>query len=260
MVAPALPRVPTWNKLIDKFENRWTPKRKFPATVLLGAESVLARMQHELLVSKQSAPLGLGEILAALAWTSAGQVNPLLSRKSDTQALGLAFHGGCAELSLAEREYDPSNAWACVDALDAVTWACVFVGLTDSDDVADEWVDPFKKFVRANASDLALFRSLYQAASWRLALRLRQGETFDEATRDIVADSAWWRDYEAKFRSGKAAWTDLRERVSPGRGRKREPSRPRLGRDKRRSRTRSDSRRKVGPRDHGAAACPTASR
>ena len=188
--APALPaagpvKIPItlamgeWRSYVDRFEERWGGKRRFPVDVLLGAESVLARLLHELHVSKTFTPLGLGEILAVRAYTASGQVNPYATRKLGTQALGLTVKGGTTELAVRETEYDPRTVWACLDGLEAVKWAFTWACYTESDSAADAWVEPFRRFARNHPSELPLLRSLYDAAAWKLALGMRAGGTFD---------------------------------------------------------------------------------
>eukprot|EP00972_Heterocapsa_arctica_P105142 15493500-Heterocapsa_arctica.AAC.1 len=64
-----------------------------------------------------------------------------------------------------------------------------------------------------------MIKSLYDAASWKLAMELRAGRTFDESSFDIIRDTHWWRDYIDAFRPAQSSHT------GPGRGRDRSPSR-----------------------------------
>jgi hypothetical protein len=68
-----------WSELLN-FYNKIQLRgkdRRFPERTLLGAESVLARMDHEHRVSKSYSPVGLGEILQKRSFTSLDQVNGL---------------------------------------------------------------------------------------------------------------------------------------------------------------------------------------
>ena len=49
-----------WKLQIEHFESRWTPRRVF-LQLLIGAETVLARLLHELRATRLFAPLGLGD-------------------------------------------------------------------------------------------------------------------------------------------------------------------------------------------------------
>ena len=72
---------------VEKYESSWSPRRSFPVKMLLGAESVLARLLHEANSSRMFTPVGLGEILKNRAYAANGQLN-VLAQKSEDKALG----------------------------------------------------------------------------------------------------------------------------------------------------------------------------
>ena len=126
----------------------------------------------ELNTSKLFTPLRLGEILATRAFTAGGQINPMATRKSDCQALGLSTKDGEPAIAFANGpEYDPVTSWASMGAVDAIKWAYTLTGYVDSDEDAEAWVQPFRRLIRTAPGELSLFLSIYAAASWRLSWR-----------------------------------------------------------------------------------------
>jgi len=232
-----------WKLQIEQFESRWTPRRVFPQKILIGAEAVLARLLHELRTTRLFTPLGLGEILRVRAYTTTGQVNPLATKQRDAAFSLVTGKDGAAELSLrSQQSWSPTSQWAILDGLEAVKWAFVFAGYSDCDEVADNWVEWFRTMVRQRGDRLDFVKAVYDAASWRLALDMRGGFSFEVATKAIIRDTPWLSNFENQYR---APAQDRAER--PVRGdrleqQRRQPERKERGR--KRSRSRSPKRRK----------------
>ena len=199
---PKLLKAGEWKTHIDIYEAKWTPARKFPENILLGAEAVLARMLHEKRSSRHFTPVKLGEILQLRAYTSAGQCNPLAQKASDVKSLGIKNAGGETALTYEESAFDPRSQWAVLDGLESVKWAYTFCDYCN-DDVADSWVDYFRRLTRNRPNDLDLVKSVYDAASWRLVSAMRSGKSFQEATAEILADTAWFQDYIDQHRGSR---------------------------------------------------------
>ena len=209
-----------WKAKVDAYEQSWTPRRVFPQQLLVGAEEVLARVLFEFEESRCFTPISLGEILQLRAFTADGQVNSLATRANrDAKALKITQGGGTASLEVADREFIPQSQWAILDALEAVKWCMVWVGFAQDDEV-EVWVGIFKKLARKYPQRMDLVKSVYDAASWRLALAMRSGVTFVEAAKEIKADSDWFREYQDNFRprqnrgaegGGAGAWSNQRQ-------------------------------------------------
>ena len=185
---------------MDKYEQSYDPPRTFPQEVLLGAEATLAKMLHELLVTRIFNPVPLGEILQSRAFTATGQVNPWLAKSKNTKALGItAEPGGGFEFAVEEKELMPGTQWSLLDALEAQKWAYVWATYTTDED-AELWVAFFRKEIRLRPNQVELVRVMYEAASWRLALAMRTGQTFSEASAELRQDSVWRRDFMETFK------------------------------------------------------------
>ena len=89
------------------------------------------------------------------------------------------------------QSWSPSSQWAILDGLEAVKWAFVFAGYTDCDEVADGWVERFRCMVRLRGDRLDFVKAVYDAASWRLALDVRSGFSFEAAAKAITRDTPW---------------------------------------------------------------------
>ena len=178
----------------------------FPQKLLIGAEQVLARIWWENTESFDYTPIGLGELLRARAFTADGQVNTLMTKAvKEEKILGIIRKDGEPSLALRDREYEPGSQWAILDAFEAIKWALVWAGFA-LDDVVDQWTSIFTKMVRAQPYALDLVKSTYEAASWKLALQMRTGESFTQASAEIRRDTEWFRVYERDFQLQKARW------------------------------------------------------
>ena len=176
----------------------FTPPRVFPQQLLIGAEAVLARLIYEKTESLHFTPLALGEILKVRAFSATGDVNPLLARAEKPKPMKITQTDGEAHLALGDPEYTPKTIWSIIDGLDAVKWAYVFAGYA-LDEVAETWVSRFSQLARAKSGRLDMIKSLYDGASWRLVTAMRGGSTFGDATKNILDDTAWFRDFQERF-------------------------------------------------------------
>ena len=104
-----------------------------------------------------------------------------------------------AELVEANNQYVPKTQWAIIDGLEAVKWAytCAAYG---PDEVADMFFRPSVFFARQRPDELDGVRSLYEAASWELAILFRCVSTFDIAVSDVSSRTMWMREYLEDYR------------------------------------------------------------
>ena len=196
-VATAL-RPSQWVEQVEKYESSWSPRRSFPVKMLLGAESVLARLLHEANSSRMFALVGLGEILKNRAYAANGQLNVLVQKKSEDKALGWRRTGDTAELVEANSQHVPKTQWAIIDWLEAVKWAFTWAAY-GPDEVADMFIRHLL-CARQRLDELDGVRSLYEAASWELAILLRSGSTSDIAVSDVSSRTMWMREYLEDYR------------------------------------------------------------
>ena len=149
-VTPAIPttlRPGQWEEQVKKYENHWVPPRKFPVKVLIGAESVLARILHEATSSRLFSPISIGEILKVRAWASSGLINNMALKKHDEKILGWRRVGDSAELVPTSNRFDPKSSWAIIDGLESIRWAYTWAGY-GGDATTEEFVTPFIQLVQ----------------------------------------------------------------------------------------------------------------
>ena len=104
-----------WQNKIKRWEESYTPMRVFPARVLLGAESVLARMiwEHE---NKCYTLLQLGEIMQFRSFTAMDEINKLATRDFD-KALEIRADNSIGTKK--QKVFEPNSILTICDSLDA---------------------------------------------------------------------------------------------------------------------------------------------
>ena len=228
-----------WRKQVEAFERAWNPPRVFPVKVILGAEAVLARLLHELNVTRMFTPLGLGEILKSRAYSANGQVNNLATRRTDTLGIVRGATSGF-EIVDQDRPFLPDSVWGVLDGLESVKWAFTWAGYGTDED-SEVWVSYFRGLTRLRPQHLDFVRSFYDAASWRLCLDMRGGLSFAAASQAIVSDAGFRDDYDATYRPDRRRGRNERDdrgrdRSRRGRGDRDRADRPRRGAEANRDR------------------------
>ena len=241
-----------WAARIADYENRWTPPREFPGHLLLGAESVLARLVHEASVTRVYTPLLLHEIVQTRAYHATGDVNMEKSKREAVKTMGVLPRSATSsgpEFGYIEDTPDVRGAWAINDALEAVKWALVFAGWATTDAIAGEWASYFSDLVRERPRELDAVKSFYLAASWKLVHAMRNGKHFDVASREVIANFEFrFKHFErhgSYKRGGEAAdHANDRGRGDRGAGRKKDqrPNRPGSRRSRSQARGRGSGR------------------
>ena len=178
-----------WHSQIKKWEDSFTPSRRFPQELLVGAEAVLARLLFESQVSRLFTPIRIGEVLQLRSFTSTGQVNPLAAKTADKH---LGLDGGKLT-ELRPDIWDPRSLWSVVDGLEAIKWCFIFADYGD-ETTADRWTQHFIRLARTRQHHLPAVKACWDAASWRVALDMRKGESFAVATATVLADAGWFQD------------------------------------------------------------------
>lgn len=191
--APLTLEVGVWKQQIDKYNAVLINgvARKFPEKAILGAETVLARMWHEIHVTKLYTPVRLGEVLAHRFYTASGEMNRLALEPKKDRVLALDDRGQLHEQD--QPIWDPKNHMAVLDALDAIRWAWIFVEIA-SEPAINEWIDFFLRLIRSRPNKLDNTRKLWDMAGWRVALEMRSGGDFDRATRQVMDDAVFQND------------------------------------------------------------------
>eukprot|EP00435_Cladocopium_sp_Y103_P013637 s2457_g3.t1 len=149
-----------WGAMVKEYQSKQIDgeDRTFPTHEVLGAEAVLARVVHEVEISKNFTPVLLGEIIAARTFQSTGEPNPLAKREKAPQRLTLM---GEQLTTAPEEPWTPRSVLAIMDGLNSIR-------------------------CRPNKTDqLAQF---YLSTSWKLALEMRSGKTFAETSSTLMKD------------------------------------------------------------------------
>lgn len=184
-----------WQTRIREWESSYTPSRKFPTTLLIGAEPTLARMiwEHD---NKNYSLLQLGEIIQQRSFTSVGEINRLATKDMDK----------CLEvqpdLTLSTRKpkvFEPNSIVAMLDALQAAKWAFVFCGYS-SEEEAEKYIAFFEKQTKTHPQTPDRVRDLWNSCYWRMAQDMRMSISFSAATISIMTDLGWVNDQLNKKR------------------------------------------------------------
>ena len=100
-----------WTDLVKKYNSVCLAgvPREFPERMLIGSETILARVHWEHTCSKLYSPVELGELLSKCSFTATGEVNMLATRKRKAR---LEFNEDDA-LEAAEPEpWEPRSPWS----------------------------------------------------------------------------------------------------------------------------------------------------
>ena len=212
-------------------------------------------MMHEHTVTKLYTPVRLGEILTTRSFTSSGQVNQLATKDRDKEkSLGLDDSGNLAER--VTPPWDPRSILAILDGLEAVKWAFIFCNFAD-EPTASRWTDYFVKLARNRQQELHLVKSIWDSASWTVALAMRINKTFKEATEELLANQQWFSDafnqYQPSTPSPKKKPRVLENSPFPRRysGALSDATSKRKGKDKTRERPQQPYSSKSAPKGQG---------
>lgn len=186
----------TWSSLIRKYQEEQLHgvNRVFPQRELLGAESTLARMHHELHISRMFTPVQLGEIIEKRSFTASGDVNPL-SKARKTQQLTvedaqLVYHDE-------PTSWTPRSLLATLDGLTSIRWAMVLIEWGPEAEVERlfAWLT---QRARSRPQKMEQFNSYFTAISWQLCMDLRGGISFAETAENITKDMDRFTEYMSR--------------------------------------------------------------
>ena len=185
-----------WNQQILRY-NQVTvggSNRKFPETMLLGAECVLARLWWEHTSSKSYSPVKLGEVISKRSFTATGEVNMLAVSRKEKTARQLVLADDDTIGTAEEDIFDPRSNWAVTDALESIKWAFIFIDLGTEESI-ETWFSHFNKLLRTRPRFIDCIRAWWDAASWRICMEMRSGTTFDAAVASILVDIVWQHEH-----------------------------------------------------------------
>ena len=186
-----------WSSLVQQYQKVQLGghDRIFPVHELIGAESALARMHHELTVSSQYTPVLLGEVLQKRSFNAAGEVNPL--QKSPKKTSALTMDEDHQLIQTEDPVWNPRSMLTVLDGITSVKWAMVLVQWGEERDVI-AFCDWMTQKARSRPQKSEQFVAYWQATGWHLAMAMRAGTTFKEATSAIMKDIDRFNEHMAK--------------------------------------------------------------
>ena len=158
--------------------------RVFPTQELVGAEAVLARIHHELTVSKLFTPVGLGEILQRRTFQASGEPNVLAKKEAKPTTFTVSND---QLVATEEQQWQPRGLLAILDGLASVRWAYVLLEMGPEASV-HAFFDWATKLARSRPQKADQLNQWWTTISWRLALELRGGKSWDEAAGPLQRD------------------------------------------------------------------------
>ena len=186
----------TWSSLIKKYqeEKLHGVNRVFPQRELLGAESTLARMLHELHTSRMFTPVQLGEIIEKRSFTASGDVNPLSKARKPQQLTvedaQLVYHDE-------PTSWTPRSLLATLDGLTSIRWAMVLIEWGPEAEV-EKFFAWLTQRARSRPQKMEQFNSYFMAISWQLCMDLRGGTSFAESAENIMKDMDKFTEYMSR--------------------------------------------------------------
>ena len=176
-----------WQKQVSRYNGITMDgrPRRFPEKEVLGAEQVLGRVWHEHTVTRAYTPIGLGEILQKRSFTASGEVNPLQKQTKATQLLRIQDDQIVQDEE--SKQWTPRSILAIMDGVNSIRWAWILLQVGEEDYVHN-FADWFIQKIRARPNKLKQMRVFWEAAGWRIAMGMRSGQTFGEATVEVMAD------------------------------------------------------------------------
>ena len=206
-----------WSDQVNKYNNITLngKKRRFPEEELLGAESILARIHFEHTKSRMYTPVALGEILSRRSFTATGDINPLAKNPKRQGVLAI---DGDQLVQEDERQWSPRSILAIMDGIQSVMWAFILleVGEEDSLHTFGKWC--IAK-VRSRPNKLENFKQWWDAASWKIAMKMRAGNTFTEAAAEVMADLDLFNEHMSREIVNKDPSTSASRTPAPSRKR-----------------------------------------
>ena len=113
-----------WSDAIKKYNSVCLAgvPREFPERILIGAESILARVHWEHSCSKLYTPIELGELLSKRSFTATGEVNMLATRKRKAK---LEYTEDDGLEATDPDPWEPRSPWSIIDGLDSIRWCYI---------------------------------------------------------------------------------------------------------------------------------------
>ena len=162
-------------------------RRTFPEKLLLGAEKIIARMWHEHVKSKCYTGVKLGELLQHRHFTATGSVNNRVTDKTNETVLTIDADTKTL-IEKNKQEWDPHTLLMILDGLEAIKWAWTLIRLGDEVDI-NNFIQRFETLTRRHNDRLQQIKTAWNTFSWQIAMQMRGGVTFKQASQDVTQDT-----------------------------------------------------------------------
>ena len=162
-------------------------RRTFPEKLLLGAEKIIARMWHEHVKSKCYTGVKLGELLQHRHFTATGSVNNRVTDKTNETVLTIDADTKTL-IEKNKQEWDPHTLLMILDGLEAIKWAWTLIRLGDEVDI-NNFIQRFETLTRRHNDRLQQIKAAWNTFSWQIAMQMRGGVTFKQASQDVIQDT-----------------------------------------------------------------------
>ncbi|CAE7617397.1 Dnmt3a, partial [Symbiodinium sp. CCMP2456] len=181
-----------WQAQVKKFESVTIKgiARRFPETLLLGAEATLARVVSDA-KSLQHNAIPLEEIVQTRHFKASGEPNNLSTAKKRSRSNEVTTLVLNADLQL---EAEPEDRWrpqsqtALLDCLQAIHMALIFVEYAPEHEL-DKYFEWWQRLVRSRPNKIEQLKIHWENTSWRIALALRKSTPFHDVASEIMIDS-----------------------------------------------------------------------
>ena len=175
-----------WTSLVQDYQSQQIDgqDRVFPVQELLGTETVIARVLHEHETSKSYTPVLLGELISIRTFQANGEPNPLAKRERNVTKLTLT---GEQLVAAPEEPWQPRSVLAILDGLASIRW-CYILCKLGTEQAVHAFFDWLVRLVRSRPQKTDQLAQFWMTVSWKLALEMRGGRTFTEATAVIMKD------------------------------------------------------------------------
>ncbi|CAE7232002.1 DNMT3A [Symbiodinium sp. CCMP2456] len=181
-----------WQAQVKKFESVTIKgiARRFPETLLLGAEATLARIVFDA-KSLQHNAIPLEEIVQTRHFKASGEPNNLSTAKKRSRSNEVTTLVLNSDLQL---ETEPEDRWrpqsqtALLDCLQAIHMALVFVEYAPEHEL-DKYFEWWQRLVRSRPNKIEQLKIHWENTAWRIALALRKSTPFNDVASEIMTDS-----------------------------------------------------------------------
>lgn len=177
-----------WTELVEHY-NQVTVAgrpRQFPTRELLGAEVILARVYHERFVTHLYTPLLLGELLQHRSFTASGEINPLAA-KQNKKPVPLALNEDRELVESDDPSWTPRSVLSVIDGINACRWAYILMQMGEEHEI-HSFCDWMQQRARSRTDKMEQMVSFWHASMWKVAMAMRAGDTFGQATLTVQQD------------------------------------------------------------------------